>query len=128
MLSQAKVLCYLTHGFDEKISPTPTHNMSHKGPFFSILHWHRGEGDAHAFYKRWRGSYFRLIDSCITQLKAHGPSRTCNESEEEEEDGGESGQSGGQTCGHTWGGLMRSHGKQSHSAEQIPESACVGSS
>jgi len=31
------------------------------------------------------GSYLRLIDSCITQLKAHGPSRTCNESKEEEE-------------------------------------------
>ena len=29
------------------------------------------------------GSYFRLIDSCITQLKAQGPSRTCNESKEE---------------------------------------------
>ena len=26
----------------------------------------------------------RRIDSCITQLKAHGPSRTCNESKEEE--------------------------------------------
>ena len=25
----------------------------------------------------------RLIDSCITQLKAQGPSRTCNESKEE---------------------------------------------
>ena len=31
------------------------------------------------------GSYFRLIDSCITQLKAQGPSGTCNESKEEEE-------------------------------------------
>jgi len=30
-----------------------------------------------------RGSYLRLIDSCITQLKAQGPSRTCNESKEE---------------------------------------------
>jgi len=30
------------------------------------------------------GSYLRLIDSCITQLTAQGPSRTCNESEEEE--------------------------------------------
>ena len=29
------------------------------------------------------GSYSRLIDSCITQLKAQGPSRTCNESKEE---------------------------------------------
>ena len=31
------------------------------------------------------GSYVRLIDSCITQLKAQGPSRTYNESKEEEE-------------------------------------------
>ena len=31
------------------------------------------------------GSCFRRIDSCITQLKAQGPSRTCNESQEEEE-------------------------------------------
>jgi len=30
------------------------------------------------------GSYLRLKDSCITQLKAQGPSRTCNESTEEE--------------------------------------------
>ena len=36
-----------------------------------------------------RGSAVRsstlLIDSCIIQLKAQGPSRTCNESSEEEE-------------------------------------------
>ena len=31
------------------------------------------------------GSNLRLIDSCITQLKAQEPSRTCNESEDEEE-------------------------------------------
>jgi len=31
------------------------------------------------------GSYLRLIDFCITQLKAQGPARTCNESKEEEE-------------------------------------------
>ena len=30
------------------------------------------------------GSYLRRIDSCITQLKAQGPSRTCNESKEED--------------------------------------------
>ena len=30
------------------------------------------------------GLYLRLINSCITQLKAQGPSRTCNESKEEE--------------------------------------------
>ena len=29
------------------------------------------------------GSYLRLIDSCITQLRAQGPSRTCNESKED---------------------------------------------
>jgi len=32
------------------------------------------------------GSYLRRIDSCITQLKAQGPSRTCNESKEEKEE------------------------------------------
>ena len=31
------------------------------------------------------GAYLRPIDSCITQLKVQGPSRTCNESKEEEE-------------------------------------------
>jgi len=33
------------------------------------------------------GSYLRIIDSCITQLKAQGPARTCNESKEGEEEG-----------------------------------------
>ena len=33
-------------------------------------------------------AYLRLIDFCITQLKAQGPSRTCNESKEEEEEEG----------------------------------------
>ena len=33
------------------------------------------------------GSYLRLIDSCITQLKARGSSRTCKESKEEEKRG-----------------------------------------
>ena len=32
------------------------------------------------------GSCFRLIDSCVTQLKAQGPSRTCTESKDEEEE------------------------------------------
>ena len=32
------------------------------------------------------GSYLRLIDSCITQLKAQGPSRTCNESKKAAEE------------------------------------------
>ena len=42
------------------------------------------------------GSYLRLVDSCFTQLKAQGPSRTCNESEEEEE---EETMTGRRTCG-----------------------------
>ena len=32
------------------------------------------------------GSHLRLIDSCITQLKAQGTSRACIMSKEEEED------------------------------------------
>jgi len=32
------------------------------------------------------GSYLRLMDSCITQLKSQGPSRTCDESNKEEEE------------------------------------------
>ena len=32
-------------------------------------------------------SHSRPIDSCITQLKGQGPSRICNESNEEEEEG-----------------------------------------
>jgi len=35
------------------------------------------------------GSYLRLIDSCITQLKVQGPSKTCDESKEEEEKEGQ---------------------------------------
>ena len=30
------------------------------------------------------GTYLRLIDSCVTQFKAQGPSRSCNESQTEE--------------------------------------------
>jgi len=41
--------------------------------------------------KRAWGAYLRRIDSCITQLKARGPSRTCNESKEEEEALGDGG-------------------------------------
>ena len=44
-------------------------------------------------------SYLRLIHSCITPLKAQGPSRTCNESIKEVEEG----------CG-VWGVLKRVHG------------------
>ena len=30
----------------------------------------------------WEGSSLRLVDSCITQLKAQGPFRTCHETQE----------------------------------------------
>ena len=39
-----------------------------------------------ADYERGTPVARRLIDSCITQLKAQGPSRTCNESQEEEKE------------------------------------------
>ena len=32
------------------------------------------------------GSYLKLLESCITQLKAQRTSSTCHESEEEEEE------------------------------------------
>jgi len=34
---------------------------------------------------REEGAYLRLIDTCITQLRDQGASRTCNESKEEED-------------------------------------------
>jgi len=39
------------------------------------------------------------IDSCITQLKAQGPSRTCNESKEEEEEHSHNTLVMGRSCG-----------------------------
>ena len=45
----------------------------------------RGCGDGAADLNPIAGLYLRLIDSCITQLKALGRSRTCHESQEEEE-------------------------------------------
>ena len=45
------------------------------------------------------GSYLSLIDLCITQLKAQGPSRTCNESKEEEEVEGGTFFKGGEALG-----------------------------
>jgi len=47
----------------------------------------RGAGaGARSGRMRRRPAYLRLIDSCITQLKAQRPSRTCNESKAEEEE------------------------------------------
>ena len=45
------------------------------------------------------GSYLRLLDVCITELKAQGPSKICNESqEEEEEERGRTESEGGSPC------------------------------
>ena len=44
----------------------------------------RHDGNAEMCSGSEAGSYLRRIDSRITQLKAPGPSRTCNESKEEE--------------------------------------------
>ena len=49
-------------------------------------------GDPHVVPFHWLAAsamgggaaYLRLMDSCITHLKDQGPSRTCNESKEEE--------------------------------------------
>jgi len=54
------------------------------------------------------GSYLWFVDYCITQLKAQGPSRTCNGSNEEEECEGRGGGEGCQrprhVCHPTWFG------------------------
>jgi len=51
----------------------------------SIWSEREGWGVGHLTSGSEAGSYLRLIDSCITQLKAQRPSRTCNERNEEEE-------------------------------------------
>jgi len=51
-----------------------------------VLNWHSSQFKNNHFTEMCggteAGSYLRLIDSCITQLKAQGPARTCNESKE----------------------------------------------
>ena len=84
-------------------SPPFQHNGSKNGSHAWILPWCFGGSSPpflflvlnHLRYPRGlgvrvclvteEGSYLRLIDFCITQLKAQGPSRTCNESKEEEQ-------------------------------------------
>jgi len=51
------------------------------------------------------GSHLGLINSCITQLKAQGPSRTCGESKEEEDPRGLEMKELRSRCSST-GGLM----------------------
>jgi len=51
----------------------------------ALLNWHSSQfKNNHSTAMCCGTSYLRLIDSCITQRKAQGPSRTCNESKEEE--------------------------------------------
>jgi len=58
------------------------------------------------------GSYLRLTDPCITQLKAQGPSRTCNASKEDDKSedlghGGEVGDEEGVVVAPLSGGATR---------------------
>ena len=64
------------------------------------------------------GSYLRLIDSCMTQFKAQGPSRTCNESKEEEK---KSCEAGGMLGGSGW--LFRASEGLRHSCIPLSEAA-----
>ena len=77
---------------------------SHKKPTLSLSHSPRVVA----------GSYLRLIDLCITQLEARGPSRTCNESEEDEEEG----------CTH--GGRVGSTGVPRAQATTSPPGTTIG--
>jgi len=56
----------------------------------AVLNWYSSQFKSNHFTEMCcgteAGSYLRLIDSCITQRKAQGPSRICNESKEEEEE------------------------------------------
>jgi len=72
------------------------------------------------------GSHSRRIDSCITQLKAEGPSRTCNKSKEEEEE-----EDSGDRVAWGWtrvrwtlpGGLVGRTRRQKCAA--VPRRACI---
>jgi len=62
------------------------------------------------------GSYLRLIDVCITQLKAQGPYRTCDESKEEEEE---------RTCGKRRRAARRTRGRQPRAAREACQDSCM---
>jgi len=55
------------------------------------------------------------LDSCITQLKAQGPSRTCNESKEEEE---EVSCTNASTCGVSQSDSGRARGTRARAVPQ----------
>ena len=60
--------------------------MAYHGWFTQGLVVRGRVSESHTIRVTEAGSYLRLIEICITQLKAQGPSRTCNESKEEEAD------------------------------------------
>ena len=67
------------------VRPYPPHHLTLPSTE-SPNHLHRitfTKSPAHMCCGTEAGSYLRLIDSCIIQLKAQGPCRTCNESKEE---------------------------------------------
>ena len=68
------------HSADGVCAGRPSNGVvqSKEQPLHTNVKWFRSGSEA--------GSYSRLIDSCIAQLKAQGPSGTCNESQEEKEE------------------------------------------
>ena len=68
--------------------PEGRRHMPTVGFWYGAVSYERGSPAPGMRCANGAGSYLRLIDSCITQLKARGLSRTCNESEEEEEEPG----------------------------------------
>jgi len=74
---------YTQHPTPYTLHPTPY--TLHATPLTLHLHGSLGKFLVAPGYGTEAGSYLRLMDSCISQLKAQGPSRTCNESKEEED-------------------------------------------
>ena len=68
-----RCLCVIGNVFSQRMHFNPPPGRSPAGAGYRNMHWFRC------------GLVVRLIASCITQLKAQGPARTCNESQEEEE-------------------------------------------
>ena len=74
---------YLSGAFEDNLSKSLEENLS--GSLEATCRAIQTRiATSHALCGSEAGSYFRLIDSSLTQLKARGPAQTCNESKEEE--------------------------------------------
>ena len=63
------------------------------------------------------GSYVRLVDSCITQLQAQGPSWICNENLEEEEKPQDAAPA---LCSSAWGSAFHPRADARQSQKSLP--------